>query len=178
MGASPDGTLQDLLDIERTRAFHTPCIAFAQFARLAGLSAEQDGLQHGVCALIPWPPPSVQSLLHQLRDVFQRDELRRSTALSQEEGLPVIDRAKFTASAALTRTQQNFLCTLQRGAHRARDEVTCALCGLNAELLAAWTMSSGIVRRDPCPRFLQRQLAQSTGCIVCAALDWSWKVSN
>eukprot|EP00971_Amphidinium_carterae_P215225 4271580-Amphidinium_carterae.2 len=121
---------------ERNRAFHTPFSAFVQLARLAGFSAEPEGLWNArVNVLISWPPLSVPSFLHDLRAVMRLLALLASGVDLRNEHNSVIDQVRSAPAAVLTRTQCNFLCTLQADAHRARSETLCPFCGEHGGVL-------------------------------------------
>eukprot|EP00971_Amphidinium_carterae_P047339 932712-Amphidinium_carterae.1 len=108
--------------------FHTPISAFAKVMHTAGFSKQVEGLWHpDTGSLITWPPDSVEGCPHEIRVTLRKRCLARTKAKLDLLQGSLLCRKRCEPSKSLTRTQRNFLKTLQADAHRAKKE-PCQLC--------------------------------------------------
>eukprot|EP00971_Amphidinium_carterae_P065435 1296506-Amphidinium_carterae.2 len=134
--------------------FFTPLSAFVHMATLAGFQIAPEGLFHpDVNALLAWPPTSMDAFLHELRQTFRQLMVHWSpTPLVGAPGCR-LDTQACRPLSTLSRTQVNFLLTLQANAHRSNKELICPLCDLPGGLThALWECESrslATVRDEP-----------------------------
>eukprot|EP00971_Amphidinium_carterae_P157421 3120746-Amphidinium_carterae.1 len=149
-----DEPLEAFFEQGRKFPFHTPVSAFVQMATIAGFQVAPEGLYHpAVNSLSEWPPASLESFLHELRQTFRQLMLRWTPAqVAGSQGCK-LDSTACKPLSTLTRTQVNFLLTLQGDAHRYRKEQICPLCELPGGLQhALWECESravSLVRDEP-----------------------------
>eukprot|EP00971_Amphidinium_carterae_P184059 3654316-Amphidinium_carterae.1 len=121
-----DEPLTAFFEVPKGVTFQTPLSAFVALAEIAGFTPVPEGMYHQqVNSLVMWPPSSMEALLHDLRVVFRQWMLVRTRADLQRKEGDVIDAEACKPMSTLSRTQHNFLLTLQSHAHRALQEVQC-----------------------------------------------------
>eukprot|EP00971_Amphidinium_carterae_P338889 6476435-Amphidinium_carterae.1 len=127
-----DEPMEVLFDSHFDRFFHTALTAFVDIAKLLGFQAVPEGLYcPAIHQVIEWPPTDFQCYLHQLRQALRQLALIHTKAPIQIAHGSTLDRDACLPTTGLTRTQVNFLVTLQASAHRAAREPCCQLCGLD-----------------------------------------------
>eukprot|EP00971_Amphidinium_carterae_P260125 5160950-Amphidinium_carterae.1 len=133
---------------------HTPLTAFVSMARSMGFELQPDGLYLASAdSMVHWPPESMGVMMHELREAMRKWVCTQTTApLVAVPGTRLSEQA-FQCAPTLTRTQLNFLATVQANAHRAALETQCPLCGEAGGFMHAVyeceERSLEVVRREP-----------------------------
>eukprot|EP00971_Amphidinium_carterae_P174995 3469111-Amphidinium_carterae.1 len=126
--------------VEYNTFLHTPLSAFIHMAVLLGFEAHPEGLLNVPSnILVDWPPTSMDHLLHQLREAMRGWILTQMDAPFDFIQGDKVNPKSFKTAPRLSRTQLNFLSTLQGHAHQAKDEASCPLCGQRSSIThAVW----------------------------------------
>eukprot|EP00971_Amphidinium_carterae_P306929 6099807-Amphidinium_carterae.1 len=132
--------LAAFFQVEPNTFLHTPLSAFVHMAVLLGFEMHPEGLLNVPSnILVDWPPTSMDHLLHQLREAMRGWILTQAEAPIDFIPGDKVNPKSFVVAPQLSRTQLNFLSTLQSHAHQAKDETTCPLCGQRSSIThAVW----------------------------------------